>query len=46
MITSRYLALLTVFIGVPLLDGLKWEIGALVRLAGMIAVLVLAELTE
>ena len=42
MITSRYLALLTTFTGVPLLDRFKWEVGALVRLGGMLTILVLA----
>ena len=39
MITPRYLALLTIFIGLPLLDRFKREIGALVRLGGIITIL-------
>ena len=46
MITPRYLALLTKFTGVPLLNWFKWEIGALFRLGGMIMILVLAGLTN
>ena len=36
MITPTYLALLTIFTGVPLLARFRWQIGALVRVAGMI----------
>ena len=34
------------FIGVPLLEMFKWEIGVLIRLGGMITILVLAGLTD
>ena len=47
VITPRYLALLIIFTRVPLLDGrFKWEIGAFIRLGGMITILVLAGLTD
>ena len=45
-ISYRYLALLTIFIGVPLLDRLKWKIATLVRLGELITILVLAGLTD
>ena len=43
---SKVLAQLTIFTGVPLLDRFKWEIGALIRLGGMISILVLAGLMD
>ena len=46
MITPSYLAQLTKITGVPLLDRFKCEVGALVRLGGMITILVLAGLTD
>ena len=46
MITPRYLALLTIFTGVTFLVRFKFEIGALVRLGRMIAILDLAGLTD